>query len=339
MTENPDFGSTCADQLRIGVFIELDGMSLEERGGRTPHTVADWLLDSAFQGLGRTQALLGENAETLEPYLTVIAVFQEIARRMWYIGRVHSGDRTLDWETRLLWDFTSAIVRDLYETTGSALALTAQGFDAPTKVLLRHAMELYGRELVVLRDPKEQRAYLTELQRLRDFQNAGQDETGSAPDYRSVGLGGGALMDRVALIEQNLDASSLPSREQAVSTAALLRDLYVYFSNLTHGGPEIVDDVLYVYDPSFPSGQRRRAWSFGKPTRDGDLALEYLTMLLWQFWRYVPRALERNEMADAAVGDVGVLLVAARALERAVVSSFGNRVFAAVRVPSEPPAF
>jgi hypothetical protein len=336
MIESPDFGSTYADQLRISVFEELDSMTPHERGGRTPHAVADWLLDSAFQGLSRTRAVLGENAEPLEPYLTVIAVFQEVARRMWYIGRVHSGDRSLEWETRLLWDFTSAMVRDLYETTGSALALTAQGFDAPTKVLLRHAMELYARQLVVLRDPKEQRAYLTELQRLRDFQNAGRDETGSAPDYRSVGLSGGALMDRVALIEQNLDESSLPSREQAASTAALLRDLYVYFSNLTHGGPEIVDDVLYVYDPSFPSGQKRRAWSFGKPTRDGDLALEYLTMLLWQFWRYAPRALERSGLADTAVGDVGVLLVAARALDRAVVRSFGKRVFSAVRAGEVP---
>jgi len=331
MTDSPTFNTTCADQLRMGVFAELEAMTLEDRGGRTPRSVADWLLDSAFGGLAKTQVMLGENAALLEPHLTVTVVFQEVARRLWYIGRVHSGDRSLDWETRLLWDFTSAIVRDLYETTGSSLALTAQGFDAPTKVLLRHAMELYARELVVMRDPKEQRAYLTELQRLRDFQNAGRDETGSAPNYRTVGLSGGALMDRVALIEQNLDESSLPSREQAASTAALLRDLYVYFSNLTHGGPEIVDDVLYVYDPSFPSGQRRRAWHFGTPTRDGDLALEYLTMLLWQFWRYVPRALERNGMADTAIGDVGVLLVAARALDRAVVRCFGGRVFSALR--------
>ena len=330
--------SRFATDLHIGVFAELEAMSDEERGDRTPRSVADWLLDSALGGLAKTRAMLGENADPLEPYLTCVAVFQEVARRMWYIGRIHGRDRSLPWETRLLWDFTSAVVRDLYETTGSVVALTAQGFDAPTKVLLRHAMELYARELVVLRDPKEQRAYLAELKRLRDFQGAGRDESGMSPEYRTVGLAGGALMDRVALVEQNLDESSLPSREQAALSAALLRDLYVYFSNLTHGGPELVDDVLYVYDPTFPSGQSRRPWQFGQPTRDGDLALEYLTMLLWQFWRYVPRALERNGMAETSAGDVGVLLVAARALDRAVVRCFGTRVFSALPQDTAPSA-
>jgi hypothetical protein len=333
MTDSPDIATSCAEQLRYGVFIELDSMTPEERAGRTPHAVTEWLLDSHFDGVAETRALQGYRASALEPHLSVIEVFQEISRRLWYIGRVHAADRTLDWDTRLLWDFTSAIVRDLYETTRSTSLLTAQGLDAPTKVLLRHAMELYGRELVVLRDPKEQRAYLGELQRIRDFQNAGKDEDGNSSPYRPSGLVGGALMDRVAVIEQNLDESSLPSREQAAVTAELLRDLYAYFSNLTHGGPELVDDVLYVYDPSFPSGQRRRAWGFGKPTLDGDLALSYLTMLLWQFWRIVPRALERSGMADASRGDVGVLLVAARALDRAVVQCFGERVFSATRTP------
>ena len=252
-----------------------------------------------------------------------------MARRLWYIGRVHAADRELDWDTRLLWDFTSAIVRDLYETSRAVVVLTAQGTDAPAKVLLRHAMELYGRELVVLRDPKEQRAFLGQLQRLRDFQQAGRDENDAAPEYRSVGLVGGALMDRVAIIEQNLDETSLPSRAQAQATAQLLRDVYTYFSNLTHGGPELVDDVLYVYDPSFPSGQRRRAWGIGKPTSDGELTLRYLTMLVWQFWRVVPRALERTGMAHAAQGDIGVLLVAAKGLERAVAECFGANLFSA----------
>jgi hypothetical protein len=247
---------------------------------------------------------------------------------MWYIGRVHVTDRSLDWDTRLLWDFMSAIVRDLYETSRSVVVLTGQGLDAPAKVLMRHAMELYGRALVVLRDPHEQRAYLTELQRLRDFQGVAEEDA-EASDRRVAGPVGGALMDRVAAIEQNLDESSLPSPQRAQNTALVLRDLYAYFSNLTHGGPEFVDDVLYVYDPSFPSGQRRRAWAFGHATSDGALALDYLTMLLWQFWRVVPRALERSGMAEAAEGDVGILLVAARGLDRAVVRCFAKQVFSA----------
>ena len=101
-------------------------------------------------------------------------------------------------------------------------------------------------------------------------------------------------MDRVAIIEQDLDESNPPSREQAQATAALLRDVYAYFSTLTHGGPELVDDVLYVFDPSFPSAQRRRVWAFGKPTKDGDLTLHYLPTLLWQYWRLLPRALEQR---------------------------------------------
>jgi len=319
---------THAERLRFAFFVALDMMSAEERGGRSPHSITDWLMDATPEGLSEARALVGDRAEELEPYLSIIEVYQEIARRLWYIGRVHAVDRSLDWETRLLWDFTSAIVRDTYETTRAVVLLASQGIDAPAKVLLRHTMELYGRQLVVLRDPKERAAYLHELRQLRDFQSeeASAELPGSA--YRIAGLVGGALMDRVASIEQNLDESSLPSASQAAETAQLLRDLYAYFSNLTHGGPELVDDVLYVYDPSFPSRQRRRAWGFGKATRDGGLVLDYLTMLLWQFWRMVPRALQRSDMADAVEGDVGVLLVAARGLERAVVASFGDSVFA-----------
>jgi hypothetical protein len=328
MTESPGPPLTCAEQLRFGVFVALDNMSPDERGGRSPHAVADWLLESASGDDSELHSLLGPLAENLDPHLTIIDAFQEVARRLWYIGRVHSSDRALDWDTRLLWDLTSAIVRDLYETTRAVVSLTAQGVDAPTKVLLRHAMELYARELVVLRDPREQREFLAGLQRLRDFQNAPVPDT-EGSDYRASGLTGGALMDRVAAIEQNLDESSLPSPQRAQNTALVLRDLYAYFSNLTHGGPELVDDVLYVYDPRFPSGQRRRAWKFDGATSDGELNLDYLTMLLWQFWRLVPRALERSGMADPTQGDVGVLLVAARALDRAVVQCFGSQVFSA----------
>ena len=319
---------THVERLRFAFFVALDMMSVEERGGRSPHSITDWLMDATPEGLAEARTLLGEGAEELEPYLSIIEVYQEIARRLWYIGRVHAVDRSLDWETRLLWDFTSAIVRDTYETTRAVVLLASQGIDAPAKVLLRHTMELYGRQLVVLRDPKERAAYLHELRQLRDFQSEATGDEAHDGTYRVTGLVGGALMDRVASIEQNLDESSLPSASQAAETARLLRDLYAYFSNLTHGGPELVDDVLYVYDPSFPSGQRRRAWGFGKPTRDGGLVLDYLTMLLWQFWRMVPRALQRSGMADAVEGDVGVLLVAARGLERAVVTSFGDSVFA-----------
>ena len=333
MTDGVATPYTCSEQLRFGLFVELDQMTAEERGGRTPHAVTDWLLDPATLGKSELRDLLGEAAEQLDPHLAVIDAFQEVARRVWYIARVHATDRTLDWDTRLLWDITSAVVRDLYETTRAVVTLTAQGVDAPTKVLLRHAMELYGRELVVLRDPKEQRAYLAELQRLRDFQGAANDQTWTA-DYRSVALVGGALMDRVATIEQNLDDSTLPSPQRAQNTALVLRDLYAYFSNLTHGGPELVDDVLYVYDPRYPSGQRRRAWSFGHPTSDGALTMDYLTMLLWQFWRLVPRALERSGLADATAGDVGVLLIAARGLDRAVVACFAKQVFSVRPVPA-----
>jgi len=324
---------TCAEQLRFGVFVELDTMTAEERGGRTPHAITDWLLEASPFSRPESEELLGEMAAQLQPHVSIIDAFQEIARRLWYIARVHATDRTLDWDTRLLWDVTSAIVRDLYETTRAAVTLTAQGVDAPTKVLLRHAMELYGRELVVLRDPHEQRAFLDELQRLRDFQGMEHDEAFSAADYRATGLVGGALMDRVAAIEGNLDESSLPSPQRAQNTALVLRDLYAYFSNLTHCGPELVDDVLYVYDPNFPSGQRRRTWRFTRPTADGMLNLDYLTMLLWQFWRVVPRAIERTGMAEAEQGDVAILLVAAKALDRAVVQCFGSQVFSAGQVP------
>jgi hypothetical protein len=332
MPENGSYSSTCQEELHIGLFAELEAMSAEDRGGRSARTITDWLIQSSSDGLTETRLLLGDEAVQLEPHLTIIETFQEIARRLWYIGRVHANDRTLDWDTRLLWDFTSAIVRDLHETTRSVVLITSQGLDAPAKVLLRHAMELYGRELVVLRDPKEQRTYLSELQRLRDFQSADAEETDAASAYHATGLVGGALMDRLALIEENLNEDSLPSPMRAQNTAAVLRDLYAYFSNLTHGGPELVDDVLYVYDPTFPSGQRRRAWGFGKQTSDGVLALDYLTMLLWQFWRLVPRALERSGMADSVHGDVGILLVAARGLDRAVVSCFAQRVFSVTPV-------
>ena len=332
MPENAPHSNSCAEQLHTGLFAELEVMTQEQRGGRSARAVADWLLDSANQGLTETRALLGERTEELEPYLSIIEAFQEIARRLWYIGRVHAGDRSLDWDTRLLWDVTSAIVRDLHETTRAVVLLTSQGVDAPTKVLLRHAMELYGREMVVLRDPKQQRLYLPALQQLRVAGDTHAEEGDAESAYRSAGLVGGALMDRVALIEENLDESSLPSPMRARNTALVLRDLYAYFSNLTHAGPELIDDVLYVYDPTFPSGQRRRAWGFGKPTTDGALALDYLTMLLWQFWRLVPRALERSGLADPTAGDVGVLLVAARGLERAVVQCFGARVFSATPV-------
>ena len=322
----------CDEQLRVGLLSALEAMSDEERGGRPARAITDWLMESAGQGLTETRLLLGDRIDELEPHLSVIEAFQEIARRLWYIGRVHAADRTLDWDTRLLWDVTSAIVRDLHETTRAVVLLTSQGMDAPTKVLLRHAMELYGREIVVLRDPKEQRLFLSELQRLRDFQDAPAADTDVTSAYRATGLVGGALMDRLAHIEENLDETSLPSPMRARHTASVLRDLYAYFSNLTHGGPELVDDVLYVYDPTFPSGQRRRAWGFGKQTNDGGLALDYLTMLLWQFWRLVPRALERSEMADPVHGDVGILLVAARGLDRAVVQCFGSRVFSAAPI-------
>ena len=320
---------TCSEQLRVGLFSTLEAMSDEERGGRSARAITEWLMDSAGAGLTETRLLLGDRIDELEPHLSVIESFQEIARRLWYIGRVHAADRSLDWDTRLLWDVTSAIVRDLHETTRAVVLLTSQGADAPTKVLLRHAMELYGREIVVLRDPKEQRLFLSELQRLRDFQDAPAEEIDASSAYRATGLVGGALMDRLAHLEQNLDETSLPSPMRARNTATVLRDLYAYFSNLTHAGPELVDDVLYVYDPSFPSGQRKRAWGFGKQTSDGGLALDYLTMLLWQFWRLVPRALERSGMADPVEGDVGILLVAARGLDRAVAQCFGSRVFSA----------
>jgi len=322
---------THVEQLRFAFFVALDTMSAEERGGRSPHSITDWLMDTTPEGLAETRTLGADRAEELEPCLSIIEVYQELARRLWYIGRVHAVDRSLDWETRLLWDFTSAIVRDTYETTRAVVLLASQGIDAPAKVLLRHTMELYGRQLVVLRDPKQRTLYLRELRQLRDFQ--GEQTSDEVPEstYRVTGLSGGALMDRVASIEQSLDESSPASATQAAETARLLRDLYAYYSNLTHGGPELVDDVLYVYDPSFPSGQRRRAWGFGKLTRDGDLVLDHLTMLLWQFWRMVPRALETSGMADAIEGDVGVLLVAARGLERAVVSGYGESVFASSR--------
>ena len=331
MSDVTPIASSCRAELAFGLLVALDRMSDEERGGRAAHNVADWLMQTPPDGLAETRALLGERALELEPHLSVIETFQEIARRLWYIGRVHAVDRALDWETRLLWDFTSAIVRDLNETARAVVLLASQGIDAPAKVLLRHGMELYGRQLVVLRDPKERGLYLRELQRLRDFQATEKDELSAEDAYRSSGLIGGALMDRVALIEQNLDEASLPSQAQAAETARLLRDLYGYFSNLTHAGPEVVDDVLYVYDPTFPSQQRRRAWGFGKPTRDGRLTLDYLTMLLWQFWRMVPRALERSELADPAQGDVGAVLVAARGLEQAVVQCFDDRIFGALR--------
>ena len=318
---------TCRGELAFGLTAALAAMTDEERGGRAAHSIAVWLMDAAPDGLAETRALLGENGSKLEPYLSIVETFQEIARRLWYIGRVHSGDRSLDWETRLLWDFTSAIVRDLNETARAVVLLASQGIDAPAKVLLRHGMELYGRELAVLRDEKERALYLRELQRLRDFQTVQYDSIAAEEAYRSSGLVGGALMDRVAEIEQNLDESSLPSRQQAHSTALLLRDLYAYFSNLTHAGPELVDDVLYVYDPSFPSLQRRRAWGFGAPTRDSILTLDYLTMLAWQFWRMVPRALERSGLASPVAGDVGMVLVAARGLEQAVVQCFDDRIF------------
>ena len=243
---------TCRGELAFGLTAALAAMTDEERGGRAAHSIAVWLMDAAPDGLAETRALLGENGSKLEPYLSIVETFQEIARRLWYIGRMHSSDRSLDWETRLLWDFTSAIVRDLNETARAVVLLASQGIDAPAKVLLRHGMELYGRELAVLRDEKERALYLRELQRLRDFQTVQYDSIAAEEAYRSSGLVGGALMDRVAEIEQNLDESSLPSRQQAHSTALLLRDLYAYFSNLTHAGPELVDDVLYVYAPSFP---------------------------------------------------------------------------------------
>jgi hypothetical protein len=324
---------SCAEQLRLGVLAELESMTAEERGGRTPQAITDWLLESSPFALPESVQLLGPLAHTLQPHCSIVDAFQEVARRLFYIGRVHATDRSLDWDTRLLWDVTSAIVRDLYETTRAAVMLSAQGVDAPTKVLLRHAMELYGRALVVLRDPKEQRAFLDELARLRDFQGMERVEECSAIDYRSIGLVGGALMDRMAAIEENLDETSLPSPQRAQNTALVLRDLYAYFSTLTHGGPELVDDVLYVYDPTFPSGQRRRSWRFGRPTSDGLLNLGYLTMLLWQFWRLVPRALERSGMAEAEQGDVAILLVAARALDRAVVRCFASQVFSVGQIP------
>lgn len=319
--------SACTVKLRASLLAELSKMPPADLADRPAKVIADWLFDSESHGITEMGIALGEHAEHLEAHLAVIEAFQEMGRRLFYIGRVQAADREKDWDTRLLWDFTSAIVRDLYETAAAVVTLTAEGMDAPAKVLLRHAMELYGRQLVVLRDPREQRAFLDQLQRLRDFQHARQDEDEAASEHRPVGLVGGALMDRVAIIEQDLGESSLPSREQAKRTAALLRDVYAYFSNLTHGGPELVDDVLYVYDPSFPSGQRRRAWGFGKPTRDGDLTLHYLTMLLWQFWRTVPRAIERSGLGETGQGDIGVLLAAARGLERAVAECFGTRLF------------
>jgi hypothetical protein len=327
MSDSCPSPSACTVKLRASLLAELGKMTPADLADRPASLIADWLFDSESHGINAMGAALGEHAEHLEAHLAVIEAFQEMARRLFYIGRVHAADRTKDWDTRLLWDFTSAVARDLYETAQAVVTLTADGMDAPAKVLLRHAMELYGRQLVVLRDPKEQRAFLDQLQRLRDFQQASPDIDGAASEHHQVGLVGGALMDRVAIIEQNLDESSLQNREQIKNTASLLRDVYAYFSNLTHGGPELVDDVLYVYDPSFPSGQRRRAWAFGKPTRDGDLTLHYLTMLLWQFWRIVPRALERGGMGVIGQGDIGVLLAAARGLERAVAECFGTRLF------------
>ena len=81
---------------------------------------------------------------------------------------------------------------------------------------------------------------------------------------------------------------------------------------------------------------RRRAWGFGKPTRDGSLALDYLVMQLWQFWRIVPRALERSEMADPVVGDVGILLVAAKGLEVAVTQHFSSGGVVPAAEPEAP---
>lgn len=318
----------CHSFLLQGVFAALDEMSAEERGGRSPRAITDWLFESVPDNLGTSRGLLGESGVAkLEPIITVLGSYQELSRRLWYIGRVHATDRSNDWDTRLLWDFVSAATRDTFETTSAVVALASQGIDAPTKVLLRHAMELYGRILVILRDEEEQRAYLRSLQRLRDFQMTGEDAERAEEERREVWTVGGPLMDRVALIEQNLDETSLPSRDEAARTAALLRDLYSYFSDLTHGGPSMVDDVLYVFDPRFPSQQRRRSWRFGAPTLDSQLSLTYIAMQMWQFWRMVPRALERSGLASHTQGDVGILLVAARALDRAVVQCFGDRIF------------
>ena len=325
MPDAPDV-MMCRNELRLGLFAAVDALSAEERAGRSPRAVTDWALDEAPEGLAETRgALSAEQQRDLEPYLTIIEAYQELARRLFYIGRPYSTDRTLPWETRLLWDFISASARDTYETTRSVALLSALGMDAPAKTLLRHQMELYGRLLVVLRDPEQQRAYLAALQRLRDMQMAETDT--AEDDLRTIALVGGPLMDRLASIEQNLDEANLPSRAKAEQTASMLRDVYTYFSSLTHGAPAMVDDVLFVYDPTFPSKQRRRASGYGKPTNDGRLSLAYLPMLLWMFWRMVPRALERSGLADPAVGDAGILLVASRGLERAVVECFGSELF------------
>ena len=204
MPDAPDV-MMCRNELRLGLFAAVDALSAEERAGRSPRAVTDWALDEAPEGLAETRgALSAEQQRDLEPYLTIIEAYQELARRLFYIGRPYSTDRTLPWETRLLWDFISASARDTYETTRSVALLSALGMDAPAKTLLRHQMELYGRLLVVLRDPEQQRAYLAALQRLRDMQMAETDT--AEDDLRTIALVGGPLMDRLASIEQNLDA-------------------------------------------------------------------------------------------------------------------------------------
>jgi hypothetical protein len=326
MAEQDGF-PTGIDVVKIAVFAALESMTHQERMRQDPRAVATWLFSSAGDGLAETRALLTpERAALLEPGLSVVETYQELGRRIYYLARVRGKDRAFDWDTRLSWDVIAACSRDLQETARAVTTLATHGLDAPAKVLLRHAMEVYARMLVVLRDPEERRAYLRALRLLREAGTSDAEET-AYEEYRSIGAIGGQLMDRLALIEENLDLTTLPSRERAEQTATILRDVYAYFSNLTHGGPSMVDEVLYVYDETVPSHQRRRVWSYGEMTEDGRLVFTYLTLLLWQAWRMVPEAMLRSGLVEMQMADSAIVVAASRALERAVVSTFAANVF------------
>lgn len=279
------------DLLRRDIAEDLAKHCGATSGALDPESIADWLLKSAGDGLTEARTVLGpESASSLEPYLTLIEVYQELARKTWYIADASAHEKGVPEDDRLLWEVIAAGVRDAYEASATCVGCWASGLDMPGKVVLRHLMDTHALLLLLLTNDRQRAQYLRGLRETRGDEHY----AGAAREFGRVRPRSRTLIDRSAHVSVGLDESDLPLSVQADEVAELMRGVYSYLSDLTHAGPSFVDEMLLVNAPDAPGGQVKRTWAYGAPTGDGRLLIPHLVLVLHQFWWTVPAAVLRT---------------------------------------------
>lgn len=302
------------DLLRRDLAEDLAGVA---RSGTAidPEAIADWLVRTAGDGLAGARSILGaEEAASLEPYLTLVEVYQELARKTWYVAEASAHEKGVAEDDRLMWETIAAGVRDAYESSAACVTCWSIGLDMPGKVVLRHLMDTHALLLLLLTNERQRAQYLLGLRETR-----GEGFEGASREFGRVRPRSRTLIDRSAHVSNSLDDADLPSPVQADEVAELMRGVYSYLSDLTHAGPSFVDEMLLVSDPESPGGQTKRSWSYGAPTGDGRLLIPHLVLVLHTFWWTVPAAVLRAGLFAPDAPDAVRLREGSRALRRVVL--------------------